>query len=101
MTTLVGRDADLHRLRALLGEAADGRAVAALIGGDAGIGKSRLVAEGTAVAAGQGFTGLGEQCAEIGDSVPYLPFADAFRAASPDVETAVKTRPVLARLLPD
>jgi DNA-binding CsgD family transcriptional regulator len=101
MATLVGRAAELARLRALLDDAASGRAVAALIGGDAGVGKSRLVAEVTAIAADQGFTVLSGQCAEIGDSVPYLPFADAIRAAAPEVEAAVKARPVLARLLPD
>jgi DNA-binding NarL/FixJ family response regulator len=101
MATLVGRRAELARLHALLDDAASGRAVAALIGGDAGVGKSRLVAEVMASAADQGFTVLCGQCAEIGDSVPYLPFADAIRAAAPEVEAAVKTRPVLARLLPD
>src|SRR6201992_1455967 len=101
MGTLVGRDAELARLRALLQDAAAGRAVTGLVSGDAGIGKSRLVDEAMRIAEGQGFTVLSGQCAEIGDSVPYLPFADAFRAASPDVETAVKARPVLARLLPD
>jgi DNA-binding CsgD family transcriptional regulator len=100
MATLVGRSAELARLRALLDDAASG-AVAALVGGDAGVGKSRLVSEVTTIAAGQGFTVLCGQCAEIGDSVPYLPFADAIRTASPDVEAAVKARPVLARLLPD
>ncbi|HEX4291782.1 MAG TPA: AAA family ATPase [Trebonia sp.] len=100
MATLVGRSAELARLRALLDDAASG-AVAALVGGDAGVGKSRLVGEVTAIAAGQGFTVLCGQCAEIGDSVPYLPFADAIRTASPEIETAVKARPVLARLLPD
>ena len=100
MATLVGRSAELARLRALLDDAASG-AVAALVGGDAGVGKSRLVSEVTAIAAGQGFTVLCGQCAEIGDSVPYLPFADAIRTASPEVEAAVKARPVLARLLPD
>jgi DNA-binding NarL/FixJ family response regulator len=101
MAILVGRDAELDRLRARLDDAAVGRAVAALIGGDAGVGKSRLVSEVTKIAASQGFTVLCGQCAEIGDSVPYLPFADAFRTASPEVEAAVKARPVLARLLPD
>jgi len=101
MARLVGRDAELARLRELLADAASGRSVAALIGGDAGVGKSRLVAEVMAVAAGQGFTVLCGQCAEIGDSVPYLPFADAIRSASPEIEAAVKARPVLARLLPD
>jgi DNA-binding CsgD family transcriptional regulator len=101
MATLVGRDAELARLRNLLDEAAQGRAVAALVGGDAGVGKSRLVAEVATLAAQRGFCVLTGQCAEIGDSVPYLPFADALRTAPADLEAAVKARPVLARLLPD
>jgi DNA-binding NarL/FixJ family response regulator/tetratricopeptide (TPR) repeat protein len=101
MATLVGRDAELARLANLLDDAAGNRAVAALIGGDAGVGKSRLVAEVTTLAENRGFTVLTGQCAEIGDSVPLLPFADALRTASPELEVAVKQRPVLARLLPD
>jgi DNA-binding NarL/FixJ family response regulator len=101
MATLVGRAAELARLANLLDEAAAGHAVAALVSGDAGVGKSRLVAEVAARAASRGFTVLTGQCAEIGDSVPYLPFADALRTASPDLAAAVKTRPVLAMLLPD
>jgi len=101
MATLVGRASEMARLRLLLDDAAAGRAVTALIGGDAGVGKSRLVAEVMTVAGRSGFTVLCGQCAEIGDSVPYLPFADAFRTAPAQIEQAVKTRPVLARLLPD
>jgi DNA-binding CsgD family transcriptional regulator len=101
MAPLVGRDTEMARLRELLDDAAAGRAVTALVGGDAGVGKSRLVAEVMTVAARSGFTVLCGQCAEIGDSVPYLPFADAFRTAPSHIEQAVKARPVLARLLPD
>src|SRR5580692_9708041 len=101
MGTLVGRDAELGRLRGLLQDAAAGHAVTGLVSGDAGIGKSRLVAESMQLAERDGFTVLCGQCAEIGDSVPYLPFADAFRTAPPHIEKAVKARPVLARLLPD
>jgi predicted ATPase len=101
MGTLVGRDAELERLRGLLRDAAAGRAVTGLVSGDAGIGKSRLVAEAMQIAEGDGFTVLCGQCAEIGDSVPYLPFADAFRTAPPRIEKAIKARPVLSRLLPD
>ena len=101
MGTLVGRDAELARLRGLLQDAAAGRAVTGLVSGDAGIGKSRLVAEAMQIAERDGFTVLCGQCAEIGDSVPYLPFADALRAAPPHIEKAVKARPVLSRLLPD
>ena len=101
MGTLVGRDAELARLRGLLHDAAEGRAVTGLVSGDAGIGKSRLVAEAMQIAERDGFTVLCGQCAEIGDSVPYLPFADALRAAPARIEKAVKARPVLSRLLPD
>src|ERR1700728_2678179 len=101
MGTLVGREAELARLRGLLQDAAAGRTVTGLVSGDAGIGKSRLVAEAMQIAERDGFTVLCGQCAEIGDSVPYLPFADAFRTAPPHVEKAIKARPVLSRLLPD
>jgi len=101
MGTLVGRDAELAQLRSLLEDAAAGRAVTGLVSGDAGIGKSRLVAEAMQIAERDGFTVLCGQCAEIGDSVPYLPFADAFRTAPPHIEKAIKARPVLSRLLPD
>ncbi|HEY0935284.1 MAG TPA: AAA family ATPase, partial [Trebonia sp.] len=101
MGTLVGRDAELTRLRGLLQDAAAGRAVTGLVSGDAGIGKSRLVAEAVKLAERDGFTVLCGQCAEIGDSVPYLPFADAFRTVPPHIEKAIKARPVLSRLLPD
>jgi DNA-binding CsgD family transcriptional regulator len=101
MGTLVGRAAELARLRALLQDAAAARAVTGLVSGDAGIGKSRLVDEAQRIAEQDGFTVLCGQCAEIGDSVPYLPFADAFRTAPPRIEKAIKTRPVLSRLLPD
>jgi DNA-binding CsgD family transcriptional regulator len=101
MGRLVGRDAELARLRDLLQDAAAGRTVTGLVSGDAGIGKSRLVTEVMQIAERDGFTVLCGQCAEIGDSVPYLPFADALRAAPPHIEQAVKARPVLSRLLPD
>jgi predicted ATPase len=78
---LVGRDAELGRMLTLLDDAASGQAVVALIGGDAGVGKTRLVAEVTRMATEQGFTVLSGHCAELGESVPYLPLADALRGA--------------------
>ena len=103
--TMVGRDAELGRLLALLDDAEAGYAVVALVSGDAGVGKSRLTAEAGTIAAARGFTVLSGQCAELGDSVPYLPLADALRGASQDKSTGVKdalmSRPALSRLLPD
>jgi DNA-binding CsgD family transcriptional regulator len=100
---MVGRDDELGRLLTLLDDAESGRSVAALVSGDAGVGKSRLVSEVTRLAAGRGFTVLSGQCAELGDSVPYLPLADALRGApqSTGVQDALSSRPALGRLLPE
>src|SRR6266567_3388081 len=79
----------------------------ALVSGDAGVGKTRLVGELTPLADQRGFTVLSGHCAEVGDSVPYLPLADALRNATqaPSVMAplldALASRPVLGRLLPD
>ncbi len=100
---MVGRDDELGRLLTLLDDAEAGRSVAALVSGDAGVGKSRLVSEATRLAEGRGFTVLSGQCAELGDSVPYLPLADALRGAaqSTGARDALSSRPALGRLLPE
>ena len=119
---LVGRDAELSRMLTLLDDAASGQAVVALIGGDAGVGKTRLVAEVTRMAAEQGFTVLSGHCAELGESVPYLPLADALRGVTQPLgaasagshraaagqppgaarlRDALAARPLLGRLLPE
>ena len=104
---LVGRDGELRRLLGLLDDAAAGRPAHALVSGDAGVGKTRLVAELAARAAGRGIMVLSGRCAELGDSIPYLPLADALRdgttgpSASGPLLDALATRPVLDRLLPD
>ncbi len=99
---MVGRDDELGRLLTLLDDAEAGRSVAALVSGDAGVGKSRLVEEVSQLAEGRGFTVLSGQCAELGDSVPYLPLADALRGAaqSTGVRDALSSRPALGLLLP-
>ena len=105
---LVGRDGELNRLLGLLDDASGGRPSHALISGDAGVGKTRLVAELATRAAGRGFLVLSGRCAELGDSIPYLPLADALRegtttagAATEPLAAALAARPVLGRLLPD
>jgi len=103
---IVGRTTELSQLRALLAEAAAGQSVVVLVSGDAGVGKTRLLTELSAEAAGRGFTVLSGRCAELADTVPYLPLADALRgagggAADGSLQEALATRPVLARLLPD
>jgi len=104
---LIGRERELGRLVALLDQAAAGEPIVALVSGDAGIGKTRLIAELAARAAERDVTVLSGRCAELGDSVPYLPLADALRNATtgpmtaPGLLEALAARPVLGRLLPD
>src|SRR5215470_10534965 len=104
---LVGRDAELGQLVAVLDSAAAGRPVVTLISGDAGVGKTRLVTELADRARARGFTVLAGHCAELGDAVPYLPLADALRDATTGPSPggalleALAARPVLSRLLPD
>ncbi|MEV4257871.1 AAA family ATPase, partial [Spirillospora sp. NPDC049652] len=108
---LIGRKAQFAALTAALDRAAAGRAGVVLVGGDAGVGKSHLVAELTATARGKGFAVLTGQCAALGESMPYLPLADALWTALRDpqsaederhcLEKALSARPVLRRLLPD
>jgi DNA-binding CsgD family transcriptional regulator len=103
----VGRQSELRRLLRLLDAAAAAEPAQALVSGDAGVGKTRLVAELAGAAAERGFTVLSGRCAELGDSIPYLPLADALRAATTGPAAgealleAIEARPVLGRLLPD
>ena len=102
---MVGRARELARLVDLLDSVARGEAAVALVSGDAGVGKTRLVTELAGQATERGFTVLAGRCAELGDSVPYLPLADALRSVTGDasarVAGLVADRPVLGRLLPD
>ena len=108
MATLVGRSAELARLRALLDDATSG-AVAALIGGDAGVGKSRLVSEFGQAATGAGARVLTGGCLELGtDGLPFAPFTavlrDLVHELGADAVAAMlpgRTTRGLARLLPE
>ncbi|WP_436760506.1 helix-turn-helix transcriptional regulator [Streptosporangium sp. V21-05] len=99
-SVLIGRSVELDRLTAVLDTAATGQAGVALVGGDAGIGKTRLITELAGRAEAAGFAVLVGQCAELGDALPYLPLADALRSARGELRAALDARPVLGRLLP-
>jgi predicted ATPase/DNA-binding CsgD family transcriptional regulator len=77
---LIGRTDDLEALHALLGQAKSGRRQIALLSGEAGVGKSRLVAEVTTQAAKEGFLVLQGNCFQADRAFPYAPFLDLLRS---------------------
>jgi DNA-binding SARP family transcriptional activator len=79
---LVGRDEELARLRQALDDILRGEARLVTVIGEAGVGKSRLVAEGHAAAQAAGEEGplwLEGRCLDIGISAAYWPFIDILR----------------------
>ncbi|WP_255408519.1 helix-turn-helix transcriptional regulator [Plantactinospora sp. KBS50] len=80
--TFVGRDADLDALRAAQRRTRAGLPGVVLLGGEAGVGKSRLADEFGRVAAADGAQVLVGQCLELGEEgLPFAPFAAAVREA--------------------
>ena len=103
---LVGRGAELARLTAAVERARTGQPAAVLLGGDAGVGKTRLLTELCRQTRAAGATVLVGHCVDLGAvGLPYLPFAEALRelagAAGPDspVADALRDRPALDRLV--
>ncbi|MBW3555215.1 MAG: AAA family ATPase, partial [Gemmatimonadetes bacterium] len=100
---LVGREAELEALEALLLGAAAGTGSTALVAGDAGIGKSRLCRELKARATREGIRVIEGRSSPAESSVPYGPFMDAlrFRIARGEGEQAARfLEPVIGRVAP-
>lgn len=77
--SLIGREPDLEALREELAAVADGQPRAVVIGGEAGIGKSRLVSEFLSEAA-SGAPVLAGRSVDLGsDGAPYAPFTAILR----------------------
>ena len=78
---LVGRDTAMTPLTAALERSTAGEPRVVLIGGDAGLGKTRLVTEFGARAEADGGRMIVGACLDLrGDGIPYGPFLDALRA---------------------
>jgi predicted ATPase len=81
---IAGRQGELAELRAAYDRAAGGRASAVLIGGEAGVGKTRLLAELASHAHDAGALVLLGRCADLRDAdMPLLPIAEALAALGP------------------
>jgi DNA-binding CsgD family transcriptional regulator len=99
---LVARTQEVARFRRAFDDAAAGEPGVLLLGGDAGVGKTRLVNHLAALATEAGGRSVVAHCVDLGEvGIPYLPFTEALGLLrdEPDVAQAVAERPALARLL--
>ncbi|HEU4467084.1 MAG TPA: AAA family ATPase, partial [Agromyces sp.] len=105
--TMIGRDIELAWLNGLLDGVRAGTPATAVVGGEAGIGKSRLVREFTARLGPDVRLILG-QCVDLGEvAAPYAPIKGALRALVAQVgpgralEAVGPGRAALVALLPE
>jgi DNA-binding CsgD family transcriptional regulator/tetratricopeptide (TPR) repeat protein len=106
---LVGRDEQMAALDAAFGSVRQGGPTAVLLGGEAGVGKSRLVSEFGQAATAAGARVLTGGCLELGtDGLPFAPFTavlrDLVHELGADAVASMlpgRTARGLARLLPE
>lgn len=101
-TPLVGRGRELDQLLGYAGLGDPDVRDVVLLGGDAGIGKTRLLRELGIRAREAGHRVLAGHCLDLGDSsLPYQPFAEAFSSLGDAERVGLAERfPALAPLLP-
>lgn len=97
---LIGRDAELASLEAILAEVVTKGGRAALVGGDSGIGKSRLLDAFLSRARASGARALVGDCAEEEARRPFGPFIDLLRGVR-DLPRLAQTESDLALADPD
>jgi class 3 adenylate cyclase/tetratricopeptide (TPR) repeat protein len=104
-TGFVGRAVELGLLDELVGEARAGEPVTVLICGEAGAGKTRLVAEMAAVARDGGTRTVAGNCTVVGrTALAFAPFAEVLRTVVQELAidegpSAGRVAPRLARLV--
>jgi predicted ATPase len=104
----VGRTHELAWLGELLARATDGQPLLVLLGGEAGVGKTRLVEQLAAAAQEQGARVLRGGCVPLGEEgLPFAPVTEALRGLADQLDPdelqalAGPARGELGRLLPD
>ncbi len=95
LSPLIGRSDEMHRLQIILTELVSGRGALLMLVGDAGIGKTRLLAELRATAAGR-VTWLEGGCLSYGTESLYAPFIEMLRkwigVEEGEADLAVRTK---------
>ena len=97
-TRLVGRADELAELEAAFAEVESGSPSLALVVGDSGVGKTRVVAELVARVAERGGQTLSGECVDLGDGeLPYAPLLTALRRLARDGHAALAALPATTR----
>jgi DNA-binding NarL/FixJ family response regulator len=94
---LIGREREVDALHALIDQVRRGQGQMILLSGEAGIGKSRLAAEGKRQASERGFLLLQGECFPSDHSSPYAPLLDLLSLSIANTEPLVRE---LASLFP-
>jgi len=106
-TSFVGRDAERASLRQHLEQAVAGQGTLILIGGEPGVGKTRLVLETLADARRLGCLTLAGHCYETAGTPPFIAFVELVERMARRMPTSVfrdilgDAAPEIARLVPE
>ena len=106
-TPFVGREAERGELRRCLDQLAGGRGGLVMIGGEPGVGKTRIAEELMAEASQRGITAFTGHCYEMEGAPPYIPFLEILQAAARVVppedlrEALGDSAPEVAKLMPE
>jgi tetratricopeptide (TPR) repeat protein len=97
----VERDAERARLRQLVDDTLVGRGRLALVAGEAGVGKSRLVAEIADEAQARGMRVLTGHCVEMSGTPPYLPYVEIIEQAISSPRSSLELWKALGDVAPE
>ena len=106
-TPFVGREAERAELRRLVEQVKAGSGALVMIGGEPGVGKTRLAEELTVRCAREGFLTFTGHCYEAAGAAPYIPIVEAYEQALARAPTPKEFRqflgdeaPEIAKLVP-
>ncbi len=106
-TPFVGREAERADLRRLLDQSIRGQGALVMIGGEPGVGKTRLAEELMAEARQRGALAWSGHCYEMEGAPPYIAFVEILESAAQVIappalrETLGDSAPEVAKLLPE
>ena len=101
LTPFVERDAERASMRRLVEDALVGYGRLALVAGEPGVGKSRLVAEIGDEAQTRGMRVLAGHCVEMSGAPPYLPYVEMIEQAISNPRSPLALREALGDVAPE